>query len=282
MTDEITFRSNDGTRWGTGKGSDLTATEIDINFWALFSAVTSLQDHAEVTANGITSISVVGRSMFITLSNDAVLGPFTLPIAAFRPRGAWQPITLYSPLDAVYENGTLYSVNVQHTSASTFSAGANDGHGNDFYTVLLEQPANELPDGGLTGQVLTKSTGSPFITEWASPTRNLALYIENQPDPGELLLRYVTPEAFLIPAGSDGKVAFAETDTTTDVVFSCFKGDTLIGTVNFLAADPTNPTFTFAADTQFEPGDTFSILGPASPDGHQTNISITIQALVQG
>lgn len=281
--DDMTFRTNDGTRWGAGQGSDLTAAQIDINFWALFSAVTSLQDHAAVTANGIVSIAVTGRVMYITLTNDQVLGPYNLPVAAFNPRGQWQPITLYAVLDVIYDNGSLYSVNVLHTSDTTFNAGANDGHGNDLYTVLLEQPANELPDGGLAGQVLTKSTGSPYATEWASPTRNLAIFIEDQPaSGGELLLDYLVPEPMLIPAGSTGKFASAREDTTTDVTYSVFKNATLIGTVNFLAATPDAPTFTFAADTQFEPTDHYSILGPIDPDGHQANISITIQALVQG
>ncbi len=52
MVDSVTFRTDDSLRWGNGQGSDLSASEIDINFWVLLTAIQALQaqanDHASI------------------------------------------------------------------------------------------------------------------------------------------------------------------------------------------------------------------------------------------
>ena len=279
MVDTVTFRTTDGTRWGTGQNSDLSATQIDINFWTLHEAILGVQTDITSGGAGIDYFSVVGRNLFVTLTDHTVLGPYVLPVAQWNFRGPWEPITIYDVMDVVTENGATYLVIFAHTSQATFNAGANDGSGHDFYGLLLAQPQDELPAGGTVGQVLAKATGSPYNTEWTTLTRNLALYIEGKPTASELLLQYVCPEEMTLPLTLVGSIAIQGTETTAAVSYGLYKNGVAIGSVNFLPS-PADATFTLTEPVQFNPGDVLTIVGPATPDANQANISITLVALL--
>jgi hypothetical protein len=84
--------------WGPGKGSNLQPTEVDQNFWALAEAIVDLQSNPAQPV-GITSISVSGTQMTITLTDGTVMGPFTLPVLTFRWRGEYEAGASYAELD---------------------------------------------------------------------------------------------------------------------------------------------------------------------------------------
>jgi hypothetical protein len=86
--DTIVFRTIGA--WGAGKGANLTASEVDSNFWSLAQAIVELTNDP-VTPVGIASISVAGTQMTITLHDGTVLGPYTLPVLTFRWRDEWAP-----------------------------------------------------------------------------------------------------------------------------------------------------------------------------------------------
>src|ERR1035437_7043915 len=153
MTD-IVFRGNDSLRWGSGQGTDLSADQIDMNMWFLYSAVLALQ--AEGPSADIDYFVVTGNQLFVHLTNHAVLGPYILPTSQWAFKGAWAPITGYGVLDVVSNNGSLYIVIWPHNSAATFSASANDGAGHYYYSLLLSQPANMMPVGGTARQRLAQ------------------------------------------------------------------------------------------------------------------------------
>jgi hypothetical protein len=114
----LTFRGLGA--WGSGKGSDLIASEIDNNFWSLAEAIFLLQNDP-ATPVGIASIAVSGTQMTITLTDGTVLAPVTLPVLTFRWRGAWEPATGYAVLDTLSDPATgIYMVQIAHTSPSTF------------------------------------------------------------------------------------------------------------------------------------------------------------------
>src|ERR1035437_10059308 len=168
MVASLTYRTADGARWGGGQGSDLAAVTIDLNFWLCFSAIQALEDNIAVNA-GIDYINQPsgGNLFYVHLTNHAVLGPFVIPTAQWKERGAWATTTTYSPYDLVTNNGSLYLVLVAHTSGGgAFSPGATDGLGHNLYSLLLASPANSLPAGGSVGQKLVKSTSTPYVTEW--------------------------------------------------------------------------------------------------------------------
>jgi hypothetical protein len=139
MTD-ITFRTEDLTRWGAGKGSNLSPTEFDLNNWWLYEAILALQAHPE---NGvwISDFSVLGNQMTILMTDGTTRGPYSLPVTSFTFRGPWAATTGYSKFDLITSQGGLYQILIAHTSSTTFDPNATDGSGNNLYALWLAFPA---------------------------------------------------------------------------------------------------------------------------------------------
>lgn len=275
----LVYRTDDLTRWGLGQGSDLGATVIDLNFWTLLQDVTALQ--ALVTSNttiSIDYISVVGSQLYIHLTNHAVEGPFTIPVAFWNPRGNWGPLLVYAPLDVVSVNGALYIVNSAFTSAATFSPFATDGAGHNLYTLLLQQPMNEFPAGGTPGQRLAKLTGSPYTSEWASDFVRLCLFIGGQPSSGELVLQYAVTDHITFPLGLAGSVAYSATDAAAPAIFQINLDGAAIGTITFAPSPSPDATVAFSAAISCVPGNIITITAPSPQDANLANISFSIVA----
>lgn len=279
MVASLTYRTADSTRWGGGLGSDLSATQVDLNFWTLFSAVQALEDHQYSNGAGIDYINQpsAGNLFYIHLTNHAVLGPFTIPTAQWNPRGAWQPTTVYAAYDVVYENGSLYLITIPHTSGSTFSAFATDGLGHLLYNLLLQQPADELPAGGTPGQRLVKSTSSPYTTEWLSDNIRLGVFCEGFPQPSELLMQYLVTDHMTLPSGLTGTVIYQGIPSSTIVAYTLLKNGSAIGSIQF-DISPQNAVVSFGSAISFVPGDILSLVAPTIPDAAQQNISFTFVA----
>lgn len=163
MTDPV-FRNRGA--WGSGLARRLTSLEVDGNFWSLLVRIVDLEA-APISPASIDHFEVVGVTFYVHMSDESVLGPYTLPYATFRSRGAWTTLTGYSVLDTVTVNGGLYLVLLSHTSAASFDAGANDGLGHDYYSLMIQTPGSAIPTGGAVGQVATKSTTSDFAMTWS-------------------------------------------------------------------------------------------------------------------
>lgn len=172
----VTYRTS-GT-WGPGKGSNLTPAEVDENFWQLVQDVAT----KAATGAGIANFYVTGDQMTVVLTDHTLLGPYTLPTAKIVFVGAWSPATIYYVNDILTANGSTYIVLLNHTSAGSFSPSANNGHGSDYYGLLLDNPNNALPSGGAANQVLAKATSSDYATAWA--WQNLATLHDVLQSPG--------------------------------------------------------------------------------------------------
>ncbi len=280
MVASLTYRTSDVTRWGGGNGSDLSATQVDLNFWILFSAVQALEDHEAVNGAGIDFINQPsgGNLFYIHLTDHRVLGPFVIPTAQWNPRGQWQPDTDYAAYDVVYEDGSLYLITIPHTSGATFSAFATDGLGHYLYNLLLQQPADELPTGGTPGQRLIKATASPFTSEWGDDHVRLALFVEGQPLPSETLMQYNVTDNMFFPVGLTGSVIFQGIQTASTVVYTLLRNGNVIGTIQFIGPSPDSIVVAFSTQIAFIPGDVITLVGPPVPDGSQSNISFTFLA----
>jgi hypothetical protein len=270
--DAITYRTNDATRWGTGKGSDLTAPEIDRNFWALFSLIQAMVDHANV-GGIIADVSVAGSNMFVTLGDGTVFGPFTLPIAEWNFTGEWLPNTHYSRADIFTSGGGLYFVLFGHVSAAAFDANATDGDGHQLYKLLLGP--------------------GPY---------DVAMYFPDFiPADGSVLLMHVAARSFWLPqnlnlAGVATSAAMLRRYATGELTFPIYKNATLIGAILFggleshgstgpdVNADGSeNGTFVFPAATQFSFRDRLLIYAPfmsAGPDHTAAGLAATLSGVV--
>ena len=65
--------------WGPGLGTDLTPAQVDENFWQ---AVQDIAAKAPAGV-GISNMIVSGNQLTVVLTDHTVLGPYTLPTAAF-------------------------------------------------------------------------------------------------------------------------------------------------------------------------------------------------------
>ena len=153
-------------RWTANtSGVPLSSFQGDENIYTLNQAIAAVA--ATVTpSRTVSSITQSGNDLTFHMSDSTMEGPFTIEPATFLDRGTWAPSTAYSVNDTFSINGTLYRVIFAHTSALTFSAGANDGLGHNYYSAMLSAPGSGLPTGGATAQVLQKSSGTDFATTW--------------------------------------------------------------------------------------------------------------------
>jgi len=140
MADPI-FRNDDETRWGTGKGSNLTPTEVDLNFWALLERIFALETGGAIP-NGIANIFATGTVLTIVL-DDATEYNVDMPVLTFNPRGAYEPLADYLPLDVIRAPGFgVYLVLRIHTGADPFDPDAlSDPGGDPLYMLLIAEPS---------------------------------------------------------------------------------------------------------------------------------------------
>lgn len=272
----LDFRTDDNSKWGTGNGADLLPEQVDNNFWKLYTAIQDVES-AQRNGAGIDYMQLVGgNQLYVHLTDHRVLGPFTIPATVWRPRGVWQPLTNYFPLDVTSDNGALYITNVAHTSAATFSPNATDGLSHDLYTLLLTQPQDMLPNGGTIGQRLAKASGSPYATQWETDHIRLAPQIMGQPTDSETVMRYAVTDHMTLPSGLTGSVAYAATPAAASAEFDIEQNGTFIGSITFLPSG--GPTVNFATDVAFTPGDIITIVAPSPPDAALADISFTLRA----
>lgn len=275
----LVYRTDDLARWGAGQGSNLTADQVDRNFFAVFSAISALEDHQESVAQ-IVSMHATADQLYITLSDASVIGPVTIPTSQwnFRQDG-WLPDTNYDKFDVFNYNGSTYLVLVAHVSDSTFSPYATDGLSHDLYGLLLENAQNMLPDDGTVGQRLTKAAGSPFDTAWVSDKVRMAWFISGLPDLGERFGQYNVVDNCTLPAGLTGSVGHARTPASTAQSFTINLNGSPIGSLDF-SVSPEEVTATFPSDIELVPGDVIDLVAPNPQDATLADISITLVALL--
>lgn len=164
----ITYRT--AGAWGPATvARNLYASEFDGNNWYLYGLITAIQ--ADLGANvGIVDITESAGSLYVTLSNSSMLGPFPIPVYSLADawRGPWNPTTIYHKGDVITFDGSVYVVLLAHTSAGTFDPGANDGLGHNYYGLFFTIPADVLPLGGTTGQALVKLSNADLDDGWAT------------------------------------------------------------------------------------------------------------------
>ena len=149
--------------WGGGKGSPLTAAEVDGNFCTLLNRIVDLETNPAEPVS-ITSIDSVGGGIIISMSDGTTRGPFDWPVAAFNWRGEWEPSTDYEALDLLYfEDNGLVLVMADHTSASEFNIYDADTNGRLYRLLFINTTLYDLAfyAPGTLNEGL--SAGSPIL-----------------------------------------------------------------------------------------------------------------------
>jgi hypothetical protein len=180
--------------WGPGATEDLDAIDVDNNFWQ------SIQDITAKAAQGvgIANMVVTGSQLTVVLTDHTLLGPYQLPIVQFIFKGEWIPNYAYLGGSIVTHGGSTYFIPVNHTSEATFDPGANDGHGQNFYELLLQGAPLRLEDlvdvaivgSVVDGDVLVYSQSMGNWTNQVLPVKFSELHdVQQSPGPntGDLI-----------------------------------------------------------------------------------------------
>lgn len=143
--------------WGAGKGSNLTAAEVDGNFYEFALSIDDLQD-ALPQPDEFASVAIAGTQITFTLVSGTVLGPIDLPVLKWRWRGEWTAFTGYAPLDVFKVAGSgLFLALLDHTSAATFDPAAVNGSSEPLYHQLIgtgsDTALDDLLDVAVTSPV---------------------------------------------------------------------------------------------------------------------------------
>ena len=249
---ELIFRTDDGTKWGSGKGSPLRPDEVDNNFWTVLAAIINLQDNP-VQPYQISNIVVSGNTMTIELSDSVTtFGPFILPVAMFNFTGAYVGNFDYEANDLFVADGGMYWVVRAVTSEPTFNAAQVDGAGAVFQLVF---PYSQTLDigffwPGLPGTGI--SSGKPIFAMRAA-------------------------RAFYLEASLPGSVFGLDTATTGSLSFPLQKNGTVIGSLD-IGAGQTVPAVTFNSTIQFYTGDILKVMRPTAVDATAADFTATFVA----
>lgn len=251
--ENILFRTTDALKWGTGKGSPLSAVEVDENFYEVITRIVDLEENPPMPVN-IETIQVIGSQLTIFLSDGSSYGPFTLPVAQFRFRDEWLPIVEYLELDLVSVAGQgLFMVRLDHTSAATFDPDATDGDGHALYLKVFGEDTYIYT----TGFFYPGKPGTGLGAE-------------------ELMLAHLFNESVYILTAVSGCYAKLITAPTADLEFEITKNGTSIGTITF-TAPTTDGVIALTDDVQFDAEDILGVNSAAAIDTTAENLVVTLR-----
>lgn len=245
--------------WGTGEAADLPAADIDSNFWQLLQRIGALETVPQ-EAVGIEDFTVVGNQMTVNMTDGTTRGPYTLPVAQISFGGEWRPNTTYLTQTFLTNDGSLYWVLVNHTSAAAFDPGANDGAGHDYYGLVLAKPIQPYDVG--------------------------FFYSAELPGDASVLLRHTASRAITIPAAFEDSVAALLVACTANMTLPITLEGIAIGSIEFQVGVGLEPgggqTGTFTAvspdPTSVVRYDHLAILAPAVVDVTAKGLTVTIAA----
>lgn len=242
--------------WGAGKGSALTAPEIDGNFFDLASRILALENDP-LAPVAIESIEVIGSQFTVTLTDATVEGPFDMPLALFNWRGEWEPLTAYAEFDVFYVDSVgVYVVLQAHTSATEFNELEANTEG--FYYHLLFADSSVYDLVYYRPGAIGFNDGTPLYQTVIA--RNLLL-----------------PETSTEQSAGQAYLAIPVTTETEGFAAVIRKNGVEIGSVTIPNGESVG-TVTITANTVFAPGDILSIDHP-TPEDDGADFSITLSAI---
>lgn len=166
--------------WGVGVGRNLTAAEIDGNFYDQQLHLNNLED-SRPQPDDIAGVSTNGTQLTFHLESGATLGPVDMPVLYWRWRDEWLPFTIYAAMDTFSVTGTgLFLTLLDHTSGATFDPAATIGDPpQPVYEQLIGVGTGarlgELNDVDVTGAaadaLLVAVAGSPITWEDRTPAQ---------------------------------------------------------------------------------------------------------------
>lgn len=170
--------------WGAGIGRNLTAAEIDGNFYDQQTHLANLED-SRPQPDDITGVSTNGIQLTFHLESGGVLGPVDLPVLYWRWRGEWTPFTMYAGLDTVsVADLGLFIVTQDHTSGEEFDPTLTGG---DPPTLVYEQLIG-VGTGASLGELADVTITSPLDGDFLTWDDAASYWINRTPTQATALL----------------------------------------------------------------------------------------------
>jgi len=256
---------NDGP-WGGGKGDPLTSVEADTNLWAIVQYVQDIEANLAVPVGIDEVVLVTPNSFIVRLTDERVMGPFTIPTARIRWRDQWANGQTYAVNDLIQVEGVgIYWVLQAHTTPAIPAAFDPEAVGEDSQP-LYQQMFGPSP-----------------VVRYDIPFNILG------PLPGGEDMRmgiYVVPGNlnFFLPDELANSVAYLGTACTEPVSIEIYKNDEVIGSIDF---DPEAEvdgsggqfgTLSMGARTDFAPGDKLWLVEPTIVDETAADLSVVFAA----
>lgn len=262
----ITYRTDDYTRWGAGAGANLSAKQVDGNFWSLAQAINDLITNP-AQSNNIVAVQATGTGLTFLLANGQSMGPVQIPVARFNWRGIWAPNTLYAELDVFSVSGIgpgtdgLYAATEVFTSAAAFDPTATDAGGNPLTLQMFAYPTQPFS--------VSLSVGGAF-----------AAMVADSWDGNYELCNVMMPVPVTFPADLATSPAPAcEIPPGSAVVLTLQQihagGAITLGSINF-AAGATGGTFSFVSQVTIPAGDSLRLYASNSVDATMAGLAATI------
>jgi len=253
-TDGINYRTDDPDKWGTGEGRNLHPVEVDSNFYELYSRLKGMEDNPP-SAVSINNIQVNGSQLMFFMDDGSTFGPFTLPVATFQLRGAYEIGQTYYELDMVtVPDKGLYLVRLQFTAEDPFDPDATDGDGNKLFLPLF------------TIDYYTYTIGMFFPSRFGAGFSS-----------GDTLMGHMfATETFLDINAPGGVAKIATPDDAADTDVDLYYNDEQIGTIHWDAGDQMG-AITCESRT-FAPGDLLRVVAPSGMNTQGRDCYITLIA----
>jgi len=222
-----TYRTTDLDKWGAGKGAPLTAAEMDANFFGIMQRIAGLETNPTQPVN-IDSFVVAGRNFTVVMTDASTKGPFELPLATFKWKGAWAQFEVYEALDMFYvDDMGLYIVLTGHTSGYSFEplkqVGNLPAYSQIFGPTTLYDmgffisgvPGLSMPEGSPLMQVVAARTivlpqssryssiGTVYIREAPDSELNFPIYVLDSDYTTESTEDLVSVGSIIIPSGEN-------------------------------------------------------------------------------
>jgi hypothetical protein len=266
MADGIVFKTTDMLRWGAGGGAgtagNLTPLQFDENMWELLTRIQALENDPPVAVS-ISNFTVIGSQFEVNMSDGSTLGPYDLPVAAFRFRGDWinaMPL-LQLDLVSVPERG-LYMTLIAHTTPvapAEFDPDAVD-----------ETPGSPTEGDPLYQQLFGEDT---YIYD-------LGFFFPGKPgigvDVDAAIAGHVFAHAVTAPIDLVGSYGTLKIAGAADLSFPIEHDGVEVGSIDF-AAGETVATFTFAAEVEIAAGEVITVIRPAAIDADARELSVTLK-----
>lgn len=257
MTVAITYKG--AGPWGAGQDDNLSADQINNNFYNLAQAVVTLQSSRPQPDN-IASISVVGTTMNVFLQSGTQIGPLPLPFLRFGWKGPLTASTNYAAADVFTVDGKgIYFVNIAFTSGADLSLFNENQTDTDDNPILLklfgfDQSSDSSYDIGVyyAGRIGDQTVGY--------------LYQEQ-------LLRGIT-----IPA-TDAHNAYLQEPAAANLSLPILVNDNPVGSVMFNAGENAGGFVWTSGDVSLSYRDRLAIGLPATPDATAAGLSVGFGAV---